>query len=349
MIALVALAGCSHPAQKAATLPGNNNAAAKGPNVAQTPTAATGKTTQLQVYVPCAFEPASVKIKPLFEKSHPGVKIVTVVENVDVLAPKIMKGDKPDVFMCIGDKEVKDMAAKGLVAYQQPMCFTTLVLVVPLANPAKVSKLSDLTKPAVKTIAIGTPDTSVGFYAQKVLEDNHVWDKIQGKLTRPRFPVEMLRLPIAGKVQASIAFGACFRAKEGEEKAQSSKLKLISNFQDKYCLTIACPAAVIKGCQHPDVAKQFVDFLQTDQCQSIFDKAGFMKLSDPKCYTTRSDQTPATKPATKAGSKTSAKVDPKHGAKATAKAKHSSKTAKATVKHGAKAAAKASTVPTGGS
>ncbi len=267
-----------------------------------TASAPAGNETVLTVYVPCAFAPAAEKIKPLFEAANPGVRIALDVENVEVLYPKIAKGDKPDVFMCIGDKEVQALAAKQLVAYQKNMCFTTLVLVVPAANPAKVATLADLTKPAVKTIAVGTPDTSIGFYAQQILTQNKLWDKVKPKLLPQKFPVMTLKLPATGKVQASIAFGACFRAKEGEEKQMIAKIKLLTDFQDKYCLTIACPAATIVGAPNQELAKAYVDFLSKPECQTILADRGFMKLSDPKCYKTAAGK-PGAKTAAKPGAK----------------------------------------------
>jgi molybdate transport system substrate-binding protein len=305
LVAVVVMTGCLSKTtgpESGPTATAPSGPAAPGATAAA-PAAPAGKKTQLTVYVPCAFAPASAKIKALFEQAHPDVTVVPVVENVEVLFPKIAKGDKPDVFMCIGDKEIEALAAKKLVSYQKPMCFTTLVLVVPLSNPAKVATLADLAKADVKTLAVGTPETSVGFYAQKTLVDNKVWDKVKDKLVRPQYPVQLLKLASAGKVQASIAYGACFRAKEEEEKQMVAKIKLITDFQDKYCLTMACPAAVITGAPNQELGKAFVDFLATDACQQIFSDGGFMKLSDPKCFATRADQKTGAKAGAKAGAK----------------------------------------------
>jgi len=240
--------------------------------------------TVLEVFVPCAFADAIGTIAPLFEKEHPGVRINPNVENVGVLVPRILNGAKPDVFMCIGDKEVDSLQEAGLVDKRKNFCFTTVVLVVPQANPAKVHSLKDLAKPEVKTVAVGSEKLSVGFYARQILRDNGVWEKVKDKLVEPKFPVELLRLPRSGKVQASLAYAACFRAEGADKKRLAAGIKLIEDFQEDYCLTIACAAATIKGAEHLELGRQFIEFLTRPECQDIFKAGGFMRLDDPKCF-----------------------------------------------------------------
>jgi len=240
----------------------------------------------LEIFAPCAFADATSKIIPLFEAEHPGVRVSRTVENVGTLVPRIINGAKPDVFLCIGDHEVETLDKKGLVEFRKTFCFTSLVLVVPQANPARVRKLEDLAKPEVKTIAIASDERSAGYYAHKILEEQGLWDKLQPKLVRPRFPVELLKLASQGRVQASIAYAACFRAEEGEKKQLAAQIKLVQDFQDDYCQTIACDAAVIKGAEHADLGREFIEFLSKPECQQILKKAGFLTLDEPKCFPT---------------------------------------------------------------
>lgn len=244
----------------------------------------------LDVFVPCAFADATSKIAEMFQAEHPNIRVNRTVENVSVLAPKIEAGAKPDVFLCIGDREVIALDEKGLVDSQRNFCFTSLVLVVPQANPGKVQTLKDLAKADVKTIAVAGDEVSAGYYARQVLEQEGLWDKLEKKLVRPKFPVELLKLAGEGKVQASLAYAACFRAEGGEKKQMAAKIKLISDFLEAHCQTIACPGAVIKGAKHPQEAQAFLDFLTKPECQDLLAAGGFMKLDDPKCFVTPGDK-----------------------------------------------------------
>jgi molybdate transport system substrate-binding protein len=283
-VALISfICGCSRAVQKAEVV-----APPPGPTAVQGP-----KEVVLDVYVPCAFADAAAEIAKLFEQANPGVRVNQTVENVSVLAPKIANGAKPDVFMCIGDHEVDDLDKKGLVESRRDFCFTSLALVVPQANPGKIKTVKDLAKPEVKTVAIADDNVSAGYYARKALEEHGLWEKIEKKLVRPKFPVELIKLASEGKAQASLAYAACYRAQGGEKKQLAAKIKLVSDFLDEYCQSIACAAAVIKGAPHPREAKLFVDFLTRPECQDIFVRGGFMRLNDPKCFPSAKEQEPA--------------------------------------------------------
>lgn len=265
---------------------------AQPPQSAPGAPAAPGQEVVLEVYVPCAFGTVSGKLAKLFEAANPGVRVNRVVENVSVLAPKIAAGAKPDLFLCNGDREVLMLESKGLVSEKRDFCFTSLVLIAPKANPAGVKSVADLAKPAVKSIAVGAPETSVGYYAQEILKQAGVWNKIQKKLVRPRFPIELLKLASQGRVQAAIAYATCFKSEDGGHKQQASKLSLVADFQEAYCQTIPCQAVVVAGCKHPDLARKFAEFLTTPECQTILAEAGFMTLSETKCH-----EAPGEKPA----------------------------------------------------
>ncbi len=264
----------------------------KAPGALPQATPAPQEQVVLDVFVPCAFADATSEIAEMFQAEHPNIRVNRTIENVGVLVPRIANGAKPDVFMSIGDREVAGLTEKGLVDAQRDFCFTSIVLVVPQANPGKVATLKDLAKPAVKTIAVAEDELSVGYYSRKILTDNGVWDSVKGKLVRPKFPVELLKMAREGKVQASLAYAACFRAEGGEKKQMAAQIKLISDFLADYCLTIPCTAAVIKGAKHPQEAQAFLDFLTKPECQELFAAGGFMKLDDPKCFVT-----PGEKPA----------------------------------------------------
>ena len=44
------------------------------------------------------------------------------------------------------------------------------------------------------------------------------------------------------------------------------------------CGQVIYPAAVMKTGEHQEEAKEFLDFLQTDECMKIFEKVGFSRV-----------------------------------------------------------------------
>lgn len=256
------------------------------------PPAGTGESQSIEVFVPCALAPPMVKVVELFEKEHPDIKVVRQIENVEVLTPRIEKGAKPDVFLSVGDVEVDRLEKLGRVADREDFAFITLALVSHADFAGKVDSLKDLTKPQVKSIAVGTPDTSAGHYAEVILKQAKLWEAIQPKLVRTKFPVQLLKFAREKKVDAALAFAACLKAGQGEWKEQdeyqklAGKLRLVEDLGKggDYCLTIACPAAIIQGCKNPAGGKVFIDFLRGDKAQEYIGKSGFLTLAEPKCF-----------------------------------------------------------------
>ncbi|MFQ6097446.1 MAG: molybdate ABC transporter substrate-binding protein [Armatimonadota bacterium] len=268
-------AGCSRKTSPPATPPPLS--------VPKQPTAA--QRIKLHVWVPCAYSSTIGDLVGIFAASRPHVEVSPRVENVSVLARRILEGAKPDVFMCVGDREVKAMEEAGLVAYRSDFCFVTLGLVAARGNPLGIRGINDLAADKVQKIGIGTEDISVGHYARMVLNDAGLWENVQGKLVEAKMPIHLLQWVGMGKVDASLAYAACLRAsKKGEiSEAASLRLQLIEEFEHEYCQTIPCPAVSVNGCEHPDEAKQFIEFLTTDQAQDIISAAGFLKLGETKC------------------------------------------------------------------
>ena len=296
VLVLAALAGCgrkSAPTDTAAVAPDNKAETATPKSKTASKKAATPSVSgTLELFVPCAFNPPSVKIIQAFKEKYPGVEVTKQVENVEVLAPRIEKGAKPDVFLCVGDIEMDRLQKAGLVADRKDFCFVGLALVVHENNPLKIKSLTDLTKSEVKSIGVGADNTSPGHYAVEVLKEKKLWDKVSPKVVRPKFPSQLLKLTGGlNKVDASFAYGACLRAGHGEWKEQNEYAQLSRGLslvlwldEGEFCQSIPCPAATITGCENPEAGKAFVDFLRTAEAQEYFRKSGFTRLDESKCF-----------------------------------------------------------------
>jgi len=236
----------------------------------------------LVAFVPCAFQRVAKRVKPEFERTHPNVRVEMHVENLEVLVRRIAKkGERPDILLSVGDKEVEFLERKGLVAFKKTFCFTTISLIVPSENPAGVRRLEDLTKPSVRTVGLGEEATSVGFYARQLLKRAGLWERVRPKVVEVEYPVQLLHMTKAGKFDAAIHYSSCVVGEQGGE----GEAKAVETFvKGERCVTIPCPAAVIKGCERPDLGRLFAEFLTTEFAQKVVKEGGFLTLSESKCY-----------------------------------------------------------------
>jgi molybdate transport system substrate-binding protein len=186
----------------------------------------------------------------------------------DELAAQIEQGVKPDVYAAANTKLPDELYDKGLV--EKPVVFAgnRLVLAVP-SDSRKVTSLDDLEDSGVK-IAIGSKEVPVGTYTRTVLDelpasrseaimDNVATEEpdvagITGKLT-------------LGAVDAGFLYISDVRATDGKLEA----IELPSGVQPE----VAYGAAVVKGAEHPEIAKQFIDGLLSGAGAQALKKAGF--------------------------------------------------------------------------
>lgn len=86
------------------------------------------------------------------------------------LAQQIRQGFPFDVYLSASPQHTRSLAAEGLV--RKPVAFATssVVLIVPRANPAGIRRVADLDRPArVRLVAAG-PKVPIGLYTREVLK-----------------------------------------------------------------------------------------------------------------------------------------------------------------------------------
>jgi molybdate transport system substrate-binding protein len=188
----------------------------------------------------------------------------------DELAAQIRQGVKPDVFASANTKLPDELYAAGLV--EKPVVFAANELVLAVPADSAVRGLGDLTRKGT-TIAMGSESVPVGSYTRRVLdglpagEKAAILDKVRsnepdvagvvGKVTQ-------------GAVDAGFVYVTDVEATEGKLKA----IDLPADLEPQ----VAYGVAVVKGAEHPEQAKQFVDGLLAGAGREALDRSGFLRV-----------------------------------------------------------------------
>ena len=236
---------------------------------------------QLDLYVSDAYAHALHDLMALFRKKRPNVSFRKRVGSTRVLVQDIVDGTKADVFLSAGDIEARPLEKAGLVGLCKDFCFVSLGIITPQGNPSGVHSLADLAADTTKAVALGPADTSIGQYAVKLLNDQGLWAKVETKAVVAGNPSDVLDLVAKGKADACLAYGAALRGQAAHNGAMRTKLQLVGDLTAEYCLKIPCPAISPTGCAHPELAREFVDFLTSDGAQEVLARHGFLRLRDP--------------------------------------------------------------------
>lgn len=236
----------------------------------------------LRVPVPCGQVGPFSEIVKAFEADNPGVKVHWTPENAVTIMNKIMDGkERSDLFLSMGDLEVDRVEREGLVLDGSRVQYAenSVAVMVPSHNPASVTRLEDLAKPAVRAITIPDPEqNSVGKHAVEALKNAGLWEKVRGKVLIARFAADSKEAAAQGHVDAGIGYYPCIVEvkEEGKEPTAPPTLKLGCLIPGSLYEPFYCEGAVPADAQHPEEARMLLEYMQRPASQEIFRKWQFV-------------------------------------------------------------------------
>jgi molybdate transport system substrate-binding protein len=185
----------------------------------------------------------------------------------DDLAAQIRQGAKPDVFAAANTKLPGDLHAEGLVDAPRVFASNRLVLAVP-AGEGGIARLADLARKGLK-LAIGSPSVPVGAYTRTVLSRLPAAQRsaILGNVGSEEPDVS----GIVGKLtQGAVDAGFVYRS---DVRGAGGALRAI-DLPDELQPEVAYGIAVVRGAEHAEQAKAFVDALLGDAGRRALRAAG---------------------------------------------------------------------------
>ena len=138
-----------------------------------------------------------------------------------------------------------------------------IVLIVPAGSSAGFEKFEDIEK--AESIALGDPaSVPAGQYAQEALTSLGIWDKIQDKVSFGTNVTEVLNQVAASSADAGIVYAtdAAGMADQVQVVAEAPEGSLGGK--------VIYPVAVVKNTAHAEEAKNFVEFLKTDEACLLY-------------------------------------------------------------------------------
>jgi molybdate transport system substrate-binding protein len=261
LVLLVAIGGVFvYRAQsgKAQAAGGPGSAAAKPTPIAHT----------LYVAVPQGIYLPFSKVADRFEAAHPGLGIEMMVDTPEAMAQAVEENArKPDIFISPGGHEIEVLRQKGWIDPRTMVAFGSyeLAIVVPKANPGKVSKLQDLLNPEVKTISISDPNLNAACYAaRQSLQNLGLWDKIKKKTQVTGCCMSSFRWVLDGRAQANVQFLGC-PMDEKAAVAESSKVSFACKFPRGTYYVPRNVGGILKTTKQRELAQEFLSYLTSPE------------------------------------------------------------------------------------
>ncbi|GAB7082142.1 molybdate ABC transporter substrate-binding protein [Megalodesulfovibrio paquesii] len=225
----------------------------------------------LTISAAASLTDAFTELGKAFEKAHPGVKITCNFAASGPLAKQIEQGAPVDVFASANQKWMDAMVEKGFIdtATRADFVKNDLVLAAPKANKAEVAKVDDLKGDAVKTIAIGTPESvPAGQYTKKFMEKQGLYTVLEKKFVF----AESVRQVLDYLRRAEAEAGFVYRTDAYKAKDDVSIVLAVPLDEP-----VTYPIAVTKAAAAPEEARAFVSFVRSAEGMKVLESYGFQK------------------------------------------------------------------------
>lgn len=198
------------------------------------------------------------------------VKVYCNFAGSSTLQRQIEKGAPADVFISASPKQMAALQRKGLIDEntRRTILNNRLVLVAPVNSPLSITDVELLAQDSIRRIAIGEPNSvPAGIYGREALTHWGVWDAVQPKL----IPSADVRSTLVHVESGEVNVGIVYQT----DASISKKVSTVYQFPDSSHSPIVYPAAVLRNTGHQVLAQAFLDYLQTPDVATIFEKHGF--------------------------------------------------------------------------
>jgi len=259
----LAFAGCGAEPQSS----GNPSAApASGSDQAGTPA---GK-VELTVSAAASLTDALKEIQRAYESAHPNIELNFNFGASGALQQQIEQGAPADLFFSAAPKNMEALVDKQLIDSnrQTRLLSNELVVVVPADGKTAIGSMADLSKPEVKHVAIGIPESvPAGSYAKEALANAKLWDALQAKTVQGKDVRQVLQYVETGNADAGFVYKT--------DALTSQKVKITFAVDPATYSPIEYPVGIVKASKHGREAEEFYRYLQSKEALDVFVKYGF--------------------------------------------------------------------------
>jgi molybdate transport system substrate-binding protein len=234
----------------------------------QSPIMAQANTTLL-VSAAASLQDALAEIKPLYAQTKRNVSINYNFGASGALQQQIVQGAPADIFFSAATKQMNALQEKNLILTDtRPNLLTNrLVLIVP-RNSSSITSFRDLTSSKVKRIAVGEfRSVPVGQYSQEVFKNLGILSQITPKLVLGNNVRNVLAAVESGNADAGVVYTT--------DAKISDQVKVVATAPENLHSPIVYPIAVLRSSKNNSAAREYIQFLSSNQARGVFQKYGF--------------------------------------------------------------------------
>lgn len=228
--------------------------------------------TSLFVYSGAGLKKPMSEIGKAFTEKT-GINVEYTFAGAGTLVSQMELSQKGDVFVSGGTPDYRVAQDKGLVGEPGYVAYHVPIIAFQKGNPKNITSIDDFARPGLKVALGGVESTAIGKAGDKLFEKHGIRDAVEENV--------VLRAPTINEVVVAMNMGTADAALLTLDSINPETMDTLDLPQEDG-LTLVVPVGVTTFTEQPDAARQFVEFVTSDEGKAFFAKHGFPTYPDPK-------------------------------------------------------------------
>ena len=234
-----------------------------------------GEGGTLTVLAASSLTDAFGELAKTFEQQNPGVTVKQSFESSSTLLTQIQQGAPADVFASASEEEM-DTAVKENLTGEKPEVFVKNreVIMVPKDNPAGIRDFRDVAKPGVRLV-LAEEGVPAADYALEILGkadekygSGFEKDVLSNVVSRESDVRASVNRVVVGDADATFGYASDYTP-DVRDRVEVVPIPPDLNIVATY------PIAALEGAKKPDLAREWVDLVTSEEGQRVLEKWGF--------------------------------------------------------------------------
>jgi molybdate transport system substrate-binding protein len=232
----------------------------------------------LTVYAAASLTEAFGELGRTFEAAHPGTTVRFSFAGSQQLALQLEQGGSADLFASADQRWMDYATEKGLVVGETPVfARNRLVVIIPRTNPARITRLEDLTRRGTKLV-VAAEAVPAGKYTREALTrlaatpgypesyDQKVLANVVSQEENVKSVVSKVQL---GEADAGVVY-------RSDVTPAVSRYVTLLDIPDDANVIAQYPIGVTKAAADPEAARQFIELVVSDAGQRVLQQHGLL-------------------------------------------------------------------------
>lgn len=229
----------------------------------------------LTVFAASSLTDAFGELAKAFEEENPGTEVRTSFESSSTLLTQIQHGAPADVFASAAEEEINTAVDNGLVA-GEPEVFARNreVVMVPKDNPADIESMRDIADPGVKLV-LAEEGVPAADYAEEILSkadaeygSSFKRDVLSNVVSREADVRASVNRVALGDADATFGYASDYTP---DIRDRVEVIEIPENLN----IIATYPIAALEETEDPELAREWVDLVVSDEGQRVLEKWGF--------------------------------------------------------------------------